>query len=309
MHQTTKEVLNGKLQYKKKMYSIFNAPLNDELIQKLEDYDGDKKWIDHAAPWKPLPLIWELEDDKLYLVKLYTEGLLEELIHTDRYFASWVERLDLLLDEKMICKIEEDNQGYLKEQNRLHLTFDKGVLVSEEEETVIYRTAEHKNNTERHAAYATCRMSSNNLLIYLEDKIQDEEDQLLSMFSDFIELIIDDNDEISLDRDELKEVLESGETVYLASVKGKDIDTMVSSLISTLTHEGLSIIKGCLLHLEVHKKYPRKSIIQIIEKIDEGFNFNYEPLKPELIAPYYTGTRFNWHLDEKTVSIMILVTI
>jgi hypothetical protein len=59
----------------------------------------------------------------------------------------------------------------------------------------------------------------------------------------------------------------------------------------------------------INEKYPRKSVIKIIETIDEGFNFNFEPLTPELKEPFYTGTRFNNDMDDDEVSIMILVTI
>ncbi len=302
-------IIHGKLQYKNRKYGVLNASLSDEIAKKVEEYDGDKKWIDPSSPWRAPQLLWVLEENKLYLEKLYVDGLLEELMGSNKIFASWIDELQLLIEDKTICKTYEKKDSYLKEKITLHLDFDKGVFLREEKQAKLYTNIETKNNIDRYTAYTTFRMDSNDLRIYLEDEMQAGEDQLLPIFSDFITNMLSEDDDISLDMDDLKEVLSRGDEAIFAYITGKDIDKLIRSLISSITNENLLNPKGCLLHLMINKKYPRKSIIKIIEEINEGFNFDFEPLEGDIKAPYYAGTRFVNALDEDEVSVMILVSI
>ena len=300
---------DGKLRYRKRWYKVIDAPLSDEIIEKLNTYRGDKEWNDPAAPWRTMPLLWELEEGRLYLVKLYTDGLLEELTGSEKLFASWVDALDLLVEEKTVCKMHEQEENYVEERILLRLLFDKGVFLHEEKRTELFPSAERKELIARYPLYTTVRMVSSDLLIYMEDEIGSERDQLLPLMSELIEDMIDEDDDISLDEAELKEVLERGETCLFASVEGRDIDTIVGSLIHSVTDEKLLTAKGCLLHLRMHKKFPRKSVAKIIEAVDEGLEFNFEPLEPELKEPFYVGSRFVHGLAEDEIAIRILVSL
>lgn len=305
----TKDI-NAELKYKKQNYKVCNALLSDEIIKKLENYEGDKKWVDPSAPWKVKPFVFVLEDDKLYLEKLYIDGLMEELTGSNRILATWINKLELLVENKTICKTYEQKDTYLKEQFRLHLSFNEGVFLAEEKQTELYRDIEQKNNINQDIAYTVLRINSKDLLMYLEDDMQAGEDQLLPMFSDFINVMLEEyDDDISLDRSDLKDVLQKGDIALSSFVKGKDAEKIVASLVSTLTNEGLLNPKGCLLNLMVTPKYPRKSILAIIKEVDVGLKFNFEPLEPGMKAPFYVGTRYIDDLDEDEISIMILVTI
>jgi hypothetical protein len=305
-----KNIVNGKLQYKSQNYKVLNTLLSDEIVKKLEEYHGEKKWVDPTAPWKTMPLLLVLEGDKLYLTKLYVDGLLEELMGSDKIFASWIDKLELLLEDKTICKTYEQKDSYLNEQTRLYLSFDKGVFLTEKKQTELYRDIEPKNNIDQYLAYTTFRINSNDLLIYLEDDMQVEEDQLLPIFSIFINEMLEENDDgISLDMSDLKEVLQKGDVALFSSAKGRDIEKIVNSLISSVTNEYLLNPKGCLMNLMVNRKYPRKSILTIIKDIDVGLKFNFEPLEPNMKVPFYVGTRYIDKMDEDEVLIMILVSI
>jgi len=309
MSISEKNTVTGKLQYKNRWYKVLNAPLNDGIMQKLETYQGDKKWTDPVAPWKEKPTIWVLEDGKLYLERLYMDDLLEELTGTSRVFASWVNELKLFVDDRVICKTYETKGSYLNERQIVHLKFNKGIFLSEEKETELYTKIETKNNIDRDAAYTTLHMNSNDLLVYMEDGMKTGEDLLLPLFADLIDQMLDEGDEISLDRDDLKEVLSRGDDAFFVHVKGKDLDKMVRSVISSVTDENILYPKACLLHLTMHKKFSRNSVIKIIENIDEGLQFNFEPLQPDMKAPFYAGTRFVHGLAEDEVVIKILVSI
>ena len=309
MNSPEKNTVNGKLQYRDRWYQVINAPLDHDILQKLETYHGDKKWTDPLAPWKEKPLVWILEDGKLYLEQLYINDLLEELTGSSKVFASWISELKLFIDDKVICKTYEQKGSYLNERNIIHLKFNKGVLISEEKETELYTQVETKNNIDRDSAYTTFHMNSNDLLVYIEDDMKDGEDQLLPLFSDLIMQMLDEDDEISLDMDDLKKVLSQGDDAFFVHVKGKDLDKMIHSVVSSVTDENILYPKGCLLHLTMNKKFSRKSVIKIIENIDEGLKFNYEPLEPDMKAPFYAGTRFVHGLPEDEVVIKILVSI
>lgn len=302
--------INAELRYKKQNYKVFNARLSDEIVKKLENYEGDKKWVDPATPWKTMPFLLVIEENKLYLEELYIDGLLEELTGSNRIFVSWIDKLELLVENRTICKTYEQKDMYLKEQIRLHLSFDKGVFLAEEKQTELYRDIEQKNNIDQDLAYTVLRMNSKDLLMYLEDDMQAGEDQLLPIFSNLINIMLEEYDNgISLDRSDLKEVLQKGDLALFSFVKGKDIEKIVASLVSTLTNEGLLNPKGCLLNLMVNPEYPKKSILTIIKDIDVGLKFNFEPLEPGMKDPFYVGTRYIDDLDEDEISMMILVTV
>ncbi len=309
MSITKKNTVNGKLRYKNQTYGVLNASLSDQIVKKLESYKGDKQWIDPSAPWKTAELLWTFDEGKLYLSKLYVDGLLEELMGKKRILASWIKKLELLIDDRTVCKTYEQKDSYLKEYSILYLRFSRGIFRNEEKEKILYTTIEPKNNIERHSAYTTLCMDSNNLMVYLEDNMQPGQDQLLPLYATFIEEMLDEYDDISLDMDDLKDVLSRGDDALFLSVKGKNIDKVINSMVSSVTNENILNPKSCLLHITINQTYPRKSIIKIIETIDEGFNFNYEPLKPELKEPFYAGTRFDNNIDDNEVSIMILITI
>ena len=98
-------------------------------------------------------------------------------------------------------------------------------MLTEEKQTELYISIETKNNIDRYCAYATFRVDSNDLLIYLEDDMEPGQDQLLPIFTSFIDEILEEhNDGICLDMVDLKEVLKKGNVTLLASVKGKNID-------------------------------------------------------------------------------------
>ncbi len=304
-----KSIVNGKLQYNNRWYKVLNAPLSDEIAKKLETYRGDRKWIDPAAPWKPMPLIWKMEEGKLYLVKLYIDGLLEELTDSERIFASWVNELKLFVDDRTICRTHESQENYIEEHTILHLSFDKGIFLREEKQTELFTSPERKENTNQYPVYTTVHMNSNDLLVYMEDDIRSDQDQLLPVLSDLIYQMIDEDDDICLDMADLKNVLQKGDTSVLVSAKGRDIDLLAGSLISSVTDEGLLNPKGCLMHLRISKKYPRRSVAKIIEKIDEGLKFNFEPLEPDMKEPFYVGTRLVHGLADDEVAIRMLVSI
>ncbi len=309
MSLSKKNMIKGKLRYKNKMYGVLSDLLSDQIVKKLEAYDGDKEWIDPSAPWRTAELLWTMEEGKLYLSKLYVDGLLEEIMGKERILATWIKRLELLVEDRTVCKTYEQKDSYLKEYITLHLKFSRGIFRNEEKKRELYINRDSKNNIDRHTAYTTLHMDSNDLRIYLEDKMNPGQDKLLPMFSDFIDQMMDEYDDISLDMDDLKDVLSRSDDALFLYVKGKDIDKMVDSIVGSVTNGNILNPKGCLLHLMINKKYSRSSFINIIEAIAEGFNFNYEPLEPELKEAFYAGTRFNNDLDEDEVSIMILVTI
>jgi len=301
--------INGKLQNKHRWYKVIDAHLSDEIVQKLETYHGDKKWNDPAAPWRTMPLLWKMEEGKLYLVKLYVNGLLEELTGSDKIFASWVDELNLFVEDKTICKMHEEKESYVEERIVLHLRFDKGIFLHEERRTEFFSSADRKEKIDPYPMYTTVRMVSSDLLIYMEDDIESEQDQLLPILSDLIDDMIDEDDDISLDQTDLKEVLEKGNMCVFASAKGRNIDEIVGSLINSVTDENLLSPKGCLLHFRMNKNYPRRSVTKIIEAIDEGLQFNFEPLEPELKEPFYVGSRFVHGLAEDEIAIRILVSL
>jgi hypothetical protein len=316
MSKMHKNTVYGKLDYRHKIYGVLNAPLSDEIVEKLENlekYHCEKKWVDSAAPWKTTQLVWVMEGEKLYLEKLYTDGLLEELTGSKRVLATWVSELKLLVDEKTICKTYEQKNSYLKEQITLYLHFDKGVLLTEERQETLYTDIGINDEIVRSPSYTTFSISSNDLLIYLEDEgMQPGEDQLLPIFSTFIDQMLEKDDAgISLDISNLKEVLKQGDVALFAFANGKEknIEKIVSSLISSVTNENILNVKGCLLYLMVNKRYPRKSILNVIEDIDVALKFNYEPLEADKNEPFYVGTRFANGMDEDEISIMILVSI
>ena len=304
-----KSTVNGKLQYKNRWHKVLNAPLSDEIMHKLETYQGDKKWIDPTAPWKTMPLVWKMEEGKLYLVKLYIDGLLEELTGSDRVFASWVNELKLFVEDKTICRTYEPKEDYVEERIIQLLHFDKGIFLQEEMQTELSASQERKDNRDTYPVYTTVHMDSNDLLIYMEDNIQSNQDQLLPILSDLIDQMIDEDDDICLDRSDLKNVLQKGDTCIFVSAKGRDIDEIVGALISSVTDENLLNPKGCLMHLTMSKKYPRRSITKIIEEIDEGLKFNFEPLEPDMKEPFYVGTRIVHGLADDEVAIKMLVSI
>jgi len=308
-----KKSVNGKIHYGNKTYRVLNAPLEKKIVKKLENYKGEKKWHNALSPWKTMQLSWKIEENKLYLEKLYTNGLLEELTGSNKIFASWINELQLLVDDKTICKTYEQKNSFLKEQTILYLYFDNGVLIKEEKEEELYTEIDINDELDRYPTYATFCMDSNDLLIYLEDDaMQDSEDQLLPLFSTFIDRMLDENyDGITLDKSDLKEVLLRGDVVYFSFVHGKKehMENIIASLISSVTNENILNPKGCLLSLTVNQKYPRKSIISMIEEIDVGLKFDYEPLEPDLKEPFYVGTRYMNGMKEDEISIMILVSI
>jgi hypothetical protein len=312
MATSEKYIENGRLQYKNRRYKVLNAPLSDEIRKRLETYQGEKKWINPSTPWKTKPLHWLLENGKLYLVKLYTDGLLEELMGSDKVFASWIDELKLFLKDKTICKTHDPKENYVEEHVILHLSFDKGIFLKEEIQTALFTSQERKDRIDRYPLYTTIRMDSNDFLIYLEDRMLTDkvgQDQLLPIYTDFIYQMIDEDDDICLDQADLKHVLQTGEVCVFASAKGRDIGEIVGALINSVTDENLLSPRGCLVHLTMHKKYPRKSVIKLIEEIDEGLMFDFEPLKPELKEPFYVGTRFVNDLPNDEVAIKMLVSI
>ncbi len=295
----------GELLYRGKKYGVlYGFHLSKEILEKYEQYMGDKKCLSSTATWVTIKVTWSIEGDKLYLTKLCTEGLLEKLFGTEKILAYWVNELELLVEHRKICKTYERKGSYLNELNTLHLTFKHGSVVDVYEKTELYRSIEMKNYIDCNPAYATLHIDSSDLLIYLENEVnRPHEDKISPLLFTIVGQMLQRGSEndISLGITDIKNVLKEGELAIFASAIGRDIVEMVESLVDSVTDK-FFVAKGCLVYLEMHTNYPLSSVKKIVNTIEIKLDMDET-------KPYYFGTLLSDDLDEDEVEIRMLVSI
>lgn len=309
-----KDTIWGEVLYEGKKYGIlYGFNLSEEIWEKYEHYTGDKGRMESTAPWATIKVFWSIEDNRLYLTRLCSDGLLTELMGSENVLADWVEELSLLEEHRKICKTYEQKNSYLNEMKTLHLTLEKGVIVSRERKTERYTSRDTREYIDRNPAYTTLRIDSVDLLAYLENVVdQPNEDQLFPVLSSLIDPMLQEGSEndISLGMTDLINVLKEGNLTIFASAKGSDIDEMMGSLMDSMTDKILDA-KGCLMHLTMHKSYPVESVENTVNKVEKQLDkYGKDPLAIYTGGkPFYFGTRTNEEMAEDVVLIRILVSI
>ena len=300
-----KETTWGELLYDGKKYGVLNGfHLGKDIEAKLEKYIGGKIWMGSTAPWATVKVEWSIEGDKLYLVKLLTDGTMKKLLGSEKILADWVEELELLVEHRRICKTYEKRDSYINEMKTLKMTFNQGNLINVSENTELYRSIEMRNYIDRTSAYATLRTDSRNLLNYVDNKeSRPSEDQLFPLLLRMLDQMLKKGgkNDINLGIEDLKNVLKEGDLSMLASVKGSNIDEMLGSLVDSMADSGLLDVKSCLLHLTIHHSYPISSVKKIVDDIEHKLDIDE--------SPFYFGTQLSDKLAENEVLIKMLVSI
>jgi len=305
----------GKLNLDGQTYGVLGGfHLGKELWEKYKVYQGEDKCLITTAPWSVMRVEWTIEDNQIYLVRLCGENLLKKLTGSEKLLADWVDKMELSVKRKKVCKNYERKNSYLIEEDKIYLTFDHGKLIDVHKETELYKDVELRSYIERSPAYVTLRLDSRDLLLYLDEpKDRLDEDMLFPLVSDFIDKMLQEGgkDDISLDYADLKNILESGEITIFGSSKGRDIEEMIGSLVDSITDE-IFEAKGCLVHLAMHEKYPTSSVREIVNGIERKLGMDKTDSSDnymEKINPFYFGTLLSDELAEDEVLIRILVSI
>ncbi len=299
-----KETIWGELLYGGKKYGVLNGfHLGQEREEKLGKYIGGKIWMGSTAPWATVKVEWSIQGDKLYLTKLLNEGVMKKILGSEKILADWIEKLELLVEHRRICKTYEKRGCYLNEIKTLQLIFDQGNLVKVSENTELYRSIEMRNYIDRNQTYATLHIDSRDLFDYLEnEERQPKEDQLFPILSNSINQMLQDGGEndISLGIEDLKSVLNEGDLAIFTSVKGRNIDEMAESLADSVA-DGLLEAKGCLMCLTMNENYPIASIEKLVNEIDRKMGLNDRP--------FYFGTLLDGKLGKDEILIRILMSV
>ncbi len=309
-----KDTTWGEVLYEGKKYGILNGfHLSEEIWGKYEHYTGDKGCALSTAPWATIKVFWSIENNRLYLTRFCSDGLLTELMGSEKILADWVEELSLSEEHRKVCKTYEQKNSYLNEMKILHLTLEKGVIVNMERETERYTSREMREYMDRNPAYVTLRIDSIDLLIYLENEVdQPNEDQLFPILSNLIDPMLQEGGEsdISLGMIDLTNTLKEGSLAVFGSAKGSDTDEMMGSLMDSMTDEILDV-KGCLMHITMHKSYPVQSVEKIVNRVEKQLSkYGKDPLT--IYAgekPFYFGTLSNEKMAEDEILIRMLVCI
>jgi len=323
MSVPSKNTVWGEVVYEGKTYGVLDGfHLSEEMWEKYNQYDGYAGCIKSTAPWATTKVSWSIEEDKLYLTGLCSEGLLTKLFGSEKILADWIDEMKLLINHRKVCKTYDEIGSYLSEMDTLHLSLDQGDIVEKHSETELYISRELKNYIDCgkkdevywSPSYATLRMESMGLLDCLNDSTAlQAKDQIFPVMTNFIDQMIQKGgeDDISLGIEDVKNVIKQGDLAVFGSAKGNDIDTMVASLVYSMTDEVLKA-KGCLIHLTMNKKYPISNIKSIVNGFESKLGFDKEDPLDAYIPNrniFVFGTRLSDEIGDDEVLIRVLLSV
>ena len=266
MSTPKKHMTWGEILLEGKTYGVLGGlHLNNEILSKYEKNIEHKKCIKTTAQWETMKIKWSIENNILYLTKLCKDGLLKELMGREIIVATWVKEMILLEYDNKVCKTYEQYGSYLKKMKILKLTFYGGVHVKTKKKNELYTSIEYKNYTDKKSEYcnitpiSTLRIDSDTLINYLDGKKTDgDKDIIFDSITNFIESVTKNKDIIVLPLSikDVKDVLKKSEVAVMTSVRGKEVEKMVSSTSYSLT-DGVLQAKGCLVKLTLNEsQYP-----------------------------------------------------
>ncbi|ADV46181.1 hypothetical protein [Nitratifractor salsuginis] len=265
----SKDTIWGYLKYKGKSYGVLSAPITDELRERINRCNQEKELLPYtSAPWR-YKKEWSLEDGKLYLTKLYSEEFHKEVFGTiEKVFADWVDRMEILIEDRRICKTYQHQGEYLHEIRYIELNFDKGVLIDSYEKSELYTRIDLVNYIERNDRITTLRIDITELLAYLWDDRRPPNDLLWLRIEETIELMISKKEKggSSVSREKLIDIFKFGDSAVVAHLRGNDIEQMIDSLIDTVTDEVIQI-KGYALHIMTGIENSEKVFEQVLNKV------------------------------------------
>ena len=137
----------GKLKLDNIDYNIFNLPISEDIIVKIQDYKKEHKLGYTSAPWIANKYEWFIEDNKLYLKYMHffndpQDNAMDSIFGISPLFAEWVdEEIKILISKKDILEadntITENEINAVNKQGRILvdrevkiLSFSKGILKS-----------------------------------------------------------------------------------------------------------------------------------------------------------------------------------
>ena len=304
MSVPSKNTVWGYLEYEGREYGILQTQFSDELREKINQVNSKLQLLPYtSAPWK-YQHYWEIKNNRLYLTKLYSDEFHKAVFgNNKRVLAEWVEKMKLLIEHRLICKTYQKRGSYLNEIESMLMRFDRGTLINKKREIELYESIEMKKYIDAPKLYAFIQIDSTDLLNYLKNNNHPKEDLNFTLISTFINLITQkhNQDEISIDIQDIYSILKEGDIARFTSAKGKDIDETVDSLTVSLTDEILQP-KGTIVHISVNSEFPQ-------EKLSYIYNLFERKVCSRASTIFLFGTKIDNRMGKDEVLIRVIMVI
>jgi hypothetical protein len=129
----TKDTIFGTIIYKNNKYDLLTNPLSKNEYQKITKYKKENNCTIIMSPTGWNIFEWLIYDDKLYLTSVKFRqcknkiNAIDEIFHTKKLFASWIDdKIKLLISKKELGKDEQKKM--IIEREILIIDFQNGIL-------------------------------------------------------------------------------------------------------------------------------------------------------------------------------------
>jgi len=286
---------------------VLHVSISEELIARINQINKEENFLSYnSAPWM-LKKKWCIEDGKLYLTELYSQEFHKAVFgSTDKVFADWVNKMKLLIEHHIICKTYERRNSYLNSMTTATLLFQNGNFIGGKQDTELYTSHKLRQYIDRNEGYATLRIDSIDLFHYLDNNSKPENDEMFPLVLQFISQMTkkSSKDDIPINIEDIKKVLDKGDLAVFASAKVDyvdDIEDIVGSLVISMTDEVLTA-KRCFVHFTIYRNYSLDDIEKIMNNFEKQLKLNDD-------ATIIFGIHLSNNINKNGVLIRVLSII
>jgi hydroxymethylpyrimidine pyrophosphatase-like HAD family hydrolase len=146
----TKDTTFGTIIYKNNKYDLLTNPLSKNEHQKINKYKKENNCVVIMSPTGGNVFEWLINDDKLYLISVkfkqnmnYTTNVIDEIFHTKKLLASWVNNEIKMITSKKELGTDAQKKMII-EREILIMDFKNGILVNLAKEIEQYSSSSLK---------------------------------------------------------------------------------------------------------------------------------------------------------------------
>jgi hypothetical protein len=146
----TKDTTFGTIIYKNNKYDLLTNLLSKNEHQKINKYKKENNCAVVMSPTGGNIFEWLIDDDKLYLISVkfkqhinYTINVIDDIFHTKKLFASWVNSEIKLITSKKELGTDTQKKMII-EREILIMDFQNGILVNLAKEIEQYSSSNLK---------------------------------------------------------------------------------------------------------------------------------------------------------------------
>jgi len=252
-----------------------------------------------SAPWATRRVEWEIVEGHLYLCYLFEDGLLSKLFGKERLPAEWVESMDLLVKDAILCPACQSPEGTVHQMTLWRIRLQEGRITDQITDTDVFVQREPRSYIREYRDITTLHLDAGRLEQYLkkEAPLCESDDLLCSSAQTLIDVMGESRRHLA----DILTVLDTSWLGILGQIHTRDVSSAAGSFGERIKNQYYEAH-----NIELHLTLSMETTMQEANIIAASFE-EMVPIRKE--GQLLFGLRHSKKLEEGEAIVRVLVVV